>query len=238
LRLGITVTIQGSGAGQATVVAWREDAGGGNRVSLGTWTEYTGTIHDTYSRIGFLYHNTFGGTTWRMDNFTVEREEAYTLITLPFDIPVGDGTLKMIKKSDESEYSYTKPTDGTLYYADVDISSDEFWIGWTYTSTWELSEIYKRHWRTGMPELGGILQLSNVLQQYSETRDLIATVTVNSVDYTYTVDEAAAAESALRYPVNTQAKSATIVYTNATVNQCWLQGLSWEGTYSARGRKL
>ena len=238
------VSIDQSAANSARFEAWHEPVGGGTRTSLGFWTTYAGSYHSsgTHKKVGFSFNGVGHATesTWTWDDLIVIRTDVVdaTLITLPFDIPAGDGTLKLIKKSDESEYTFTRPTDGTISVAGFDLTAVDFWIGWLYTWTAQLSEIFNRHWRTGMPVLGGMLQLGNVMQHYSGTRDLVVTVTVNGTNYTYTVDEAAVAESALRFPVNTAAKSAAIVYTNATVNPVWLQGVSWEGTYSARGRKL
>lgn len=238
------VSIDQSAANSARFEAWHEPVGGGTRTSLGFWTNYAGSYHNSgsHKKVGFSFNG--GGhateTTWTWDDLVVLRTDIVdsTLITLPFDIPAGDGTLMLIKKSDESEYTFTRPTDGTITVPNFNLTAVDFWLGWLYTWTAQLTEIFNRHWRTGMPVLGGQLQLGNVMQHYSGTRDFTVTVTVNGVDYTYTVDEAAVAESAVRFPVSTAAKSATIVYTNATVNPVWLQGVSWEGTYSARGRKL
>jgi hypothetical protein len=164
-----------------------------------------------------------------------------TDITLPFDMPDGDGDFIVYDTTNGVEYSgasITRPDATTVKVVGADVTAASYYLGWKYTFTGQLSEIFNRHWRTGAPVLGGILQLGNILQHYSGTIDLTITVTVNATDYTYTVSNSSASAGSKRAPVNTQAKDATIVYTNATSRPVWLQGLSWEGTYSARGRKL
>jgi len=163
-----------------------------------------------------------------------------TDITLPFDIPDGDGDF-IVLTSTGTEYSgasITRPDATTVKVVGADLTSATYKVGWAYTITAQLSEIFNRHWRTGMPVLGGTLMLGNIMQYYASTIDLTITVTVNGTPYTYTVSNSSASEGEERFPVVDEAGAATIVYTNATSRPVWLQGVSWEGTYSARGRKL
>ena len=164
-----------------------------------------------------------------------------TDITVPFSMPDGDGDFVVYDTTNAVEYkgaSITRPDATTIKVVGADLTAANYYIGWQYTFTAQLSEIFPRHWRTGMPVLGGTLMLGNIMQYYASTIDLTIVVTVNAVDYTYTVSNSSASEGEQRFPVVSEAGAATIVYSNATSRPVWLQGVNWEGTLSARGRKL
>lgn len=229
-----------------TFTVYTEPQGGGTRTLVDTWDAYTGTMHSdgNHKQIGvaFTGQGNAGNTSWEIDNINLTRTDVSdaTLITLPFDIPSGDGTLVVVNKNDLTSYSFTRPNDNEVSIVGTDLTSTDYWIGWTFSFSATLSEIFNRHWRTNLPLTGGKLQILTVLLEYADTIDATITVarTQPSGNYAYTVAESTASNGEKRVPVGTYSDNYTITVSSSTIRPLFLQALTWEGDWVERARRL
>lgn len=164
----------------------------------------------------------------------------------PYDLPMSvatngsEGEVVIFRNDTKAEVTATRPT-ATTVQTTTNLTGISVTIGIRYSFSYTLSQVQVVNQGRNGPqaETAGKLIVGHIVSRLQDTGYLLVTVTSpEGVIYTYTYSQATPFTSdTLQFPVQADAKFASVVFSNDKGLQCTLTGYDWEGNHVIRSQR-